>query len=116
MLYLGRLLIVGCILCFVVVGKLNVSLIVENVSSSSVDISYSISPDVLEVSDLIFNIHYNATNMMLSSPDLTLPNGVRGLTGLSPNTKYLFWMIAKAADGVSVSSEIMSFKTSLSGK
>ena len=95
------------------------SLTVGNVTSSSVEVHYLISPLLLEASDLTFNILYNTTtNVTVSSPDFTISgtNGVVKLAGLSPNTEYLFWMTAEALDGITVASEVMSFKTSLAGK
>lgn len=93
-----------------VVGKLNASINVENVTTSSVRIHYSIQ---LDVSDLTFNIHYNSTTTHLthSSADFTKLSDIKMLTDLSPNTEYVLWITAKASDGISVSSESLTFKT-----
>lgn len=105
------------ILLFDVLGKLNVSSAVGDVTGSSVKVNYSISPRLLEASDLTFNIQYNSTtSVMESSNDFTALNGSVTLTGLTPNTEYLFWVTAKASDGITVTSEIMDFKTLLVGK
>lgn len=90
---------------------------VGNVTGSSVDVSYSISPGLAEVSNLTFNIHYNSTtSIRQSSKDFTALSGVVTLTGLTPNTEYLYWITAEALDGIMVTSEIMDFKTSIVGE
>ena len=109
-----------CIICvLMLVGKLNASLTVENVTSSSVEVYYLISPLLLEVSDLIFSIRYNTTTSPTqSSQNFTIfdTDGVVQLVNLSPNTEYLLWMMAEASDGITVASEVTSFKTMLAGK
>ena len=109
-----------CIICVLVfVGKLNATLTVENVDSSSVEIHYLISPLLLEASDLTFKIRYNTTTSVTqSSRNFTIfgTNGVVNLVNLSPNTEYLFWMTAEASDGITLAGEVMSFKTLLAGK
>ena len=109
-----------CIICvLMLVGKLNASLTVENVTSSSVEVYYLISPLLLEVSDLIFSIRYNTTTSPTqSSQNFTIfdTDGVVQLVNLSPNTEYLLWMMAEASDGITVTSEVTSFKTMLAGK
>ena len=95
------------------------SLTVENAMSSSVEVHYLISPILLEVSDLTFDISYNTTTSLAqSSPGFTIfgTSGIVNLAGLLPNTEYLFWMTAEASDGITVTSEVMSFKTLLAGK
>ena len=93
------------------------SSVVGNVTGSSVEVSYSISPQLAEVSDLTFNIHYNSTtSVRQSSKDFTALNGVIPLTGLMPNTKYFYWVTAEAPDGIMVTSEVMDFKTSIVGE
>lgn len=102
---------------FNVLGKLNVSVNVENVTSSSVWLSYSISPELREVSGLVFSIQYNSTTSNTqSSMNFTILSGIVTLTGLSPNTQYVFWMRAMTSDGMTVSSEQMSFMTALVGE
>ena len=104
-------------LLFNVLGKLNVSMYVENVTSSSVQLRYSISPELKEASDLVFNIQYNSTTSDgQSSVNFTMLSGTIPLTDLSPNTEYVFWMTATASDGIKVSSEQMSFKTAVAGE
>ena len=103
--------------CCDVLGKLNVSSVVGKVTGSSVEVNYSISPRLLEVSNVTFNIHYNSsTSVTQSSEDFATISGVVALTGLTPNTEYLYWMTAEAPDGIIVTSEVMDFKTSLVGK
>ena len=93
------------------------SSIMGKVTGSSVEVNYSISPRLLEVSNVTFNIHYNSsTSVTQSSEDFTTISGVVALTGLTPNTEYLYWMTAEAPDGIIITSEVMDFKTSLVGK
>lgn len=114
-----RVIPCGCIICVLLfVGKLNALLTVENVTSSSVEVHYLISPVLLEVSDLTFNIRYSIRmSATQSSQNFTIfgTNGVLNLVNLSPNMEYLFWMMAEASSGITVASEVMSFKTLLAG-
>ena len=90
---------------------------VENVTGSSAEVNYSISRQLLEASDLTFNIQYNSTTTVAqSSVDFTTLSGVVTLTNLMPNTEYLFWMAARASDGITVTSEAVNFKTSIVGE
>lgn len=102
---------------FIHEGKLNVSMMVEDITSSSFKVHYSISPEILEVSDLTFSIHYNSTtSVMQSSQGHTSLSDVVTLTGLTPNTDYSFWITAEAPDGITVTGDIMVTKTLLVGK
>ena len=103
---------------FLFLGELDVSLDIDNVTSSSVKLHYSISPQLQEVSDLTFNIYYNSTttNVTQSSPDFTKLSDNKTLNNLLPNTEYVLWITAKTSDGITLSSESTSFKTLLVGK
>ena len=90
---------------------------VENVTGSSAQLSYSISPELKKASGLVFNIQYNSTTSNIqSSVNFTMLSGIITLTGLSPNTEYVFWMTSTTSDGITVSSKLMSFKTALIGE